>query len=53
LSLVPSLVLQDQQLMPEREDLDVLLSVAHRQEPQQRDGLGRGEVGQSQQHGSS
>ncbi|MFD8381424.1 hypothetical protein ACFV2X_23295 [Streptomyces sp. NPDC059679] len=44
---------QDQQLLPEYEDLDVLVSVAHRQEAQERQGVGRGEVGQAQQHDRS
>jgi hypothetical protein len=37
-------------LVPEREDLDFLLPAAHRQQPQQREGVGRGEVSQAQQH---
>jgi len=44
------LALQDQELVPQREDFDVLLSVAHRQQAQEREGVGRGEVGQTQQH---
>ncbi|MDW6063963.1 hypothetical protein SAZ11_45930 [Streptomyces sp. FXJ1.4098] len=47
------LTLQDQQLVPEYEDLDVLVSVAHRQEAQERQGVGRGEVSQAQQHDRS
>ncbi|MGE7436686.1 hypothetical protein [Kitasatospora sp. NPDC001175] len=39
------LALQDQQLVTECEDLDVLLPAAHRQQPQQREGAGHGEVG--------
>jgi hypothetical protein len=42
------LALQDQQLVPERKDLDVLVSVVHRQQAQEREGVGRGEVGQAQ-----
>ncbi|MFJ9448513.1 hypothetical protein ACIRRH_42960 [Kitasatospora sp. NPDC101235] len=41
------LALHDRQLVPQREDLDVLLPAAHRQEPQQREGVGGGEVGQA------
>jgi hypothetical protein len=41
------LALQDQQLMSQREDLDVFVSRAHRQEPQKREGVGHGKVGQS------
>jgi hypothetical protein len=33
------LALQDQQLVPQRQDLDVLLPVAHRQQAQEREGL--------------
>jgi hypothetical protein len=40
--------LQDQQLVPERKDLDVLVLIAHRQQAKQRGGVGRGEVGQAQ-----
>jgi hypothetical protein len=39
-------------LVPQREDLDVFVSVAHRQQPQQGEGVGRGEVGQARQHES-
>jgi hypothetical protein len=44
------LAFQDQWLVPERQDLDVLLAVAHRQEAQERQGVGRSEVGEAQQH---
>jgi hypothetical protein len=47
------LALQNQQLMTEREDLDVLLESAHRQQAQDRQDVGRSEVGQTQQHDSS
>ncbi|WP_431969208.1 hypothetical protein [Actinacidiphila sp. bgisy160] len=42
------LALQDQQLVPQREDLDVLVLIAHRQQAQEREGVGRGRVGQGQ-----
>jgi hypothetical protein len=42
------LALPDQQLVPERQDLDVLVVVAHRQEAQERQGGGRSEVGEAQ-----
>jgi hypothetical protein len=47
------LALQDPQLVPQRQDLDVLFPIAHRQQPQKRDGVGHGEVGQAQQHDRS
>ncbi|MFE7713395.1 hypothetical protein ACFU6I_48645 [Streptomyces sp. NPDC057486] len=47
------LALQDQQLMTKREDLEVLLVSAHRQQAQDRQDVGRSEVGQTQQHDSS
>ncbi|MFD5662177.1 hypothetical protein [Streptomyces hirsutus] len=47
------LTLQDQQLMAEREDLDILLASAHRQQAQDRQDVGRSEVSQTQQHDSS
>lgn len=50
---LPDLALEDQQLVPQREDLDVLVSVAHGQEAQERQGVGRGEVGEAQQHDRS
>jgi hypothetical protein len=42
------LALRDQQLVRERRDLDVLVSIAHRQQAQEREGAGRGEVGHAQ-----
>jgi hypothetical protein len=47
------LALQDQQLVPQREDLDIFVPLAHRQQPQEREGVGHGEVGQAQQHDRS
>lgn len=47
------LTLQDQQLMPQRQDLDVFVPVAHRQQAKEREGVGCGEVGQAQQHDRS
>jgi hypothetical protein len=42
------LALQDQQLVPEHQDLDVFVTIAHRQQAQEREGVGRGKVGQAQ-----
>ncbi|MFD5125321.1 hypothetical protein [Streptomyces sp. NPDC058385] len=47
------LALQDQQLMAECEGLEVLLVSAHRQQAQDRQDVGRSEVGQTQQRDSS
>ncbi|MFE7246042.1 hypothetical protein [Streptomyces sp. NPDC057580] len=47
------LALQDQQLVPQREDLDVFVPLTHRQQPQERERMGDGEVGQAQQHDRS
>jgi hypothetical protein len=47
------LPLQDHDLMPQREDLGVPIPVTHRQQPQQGQGVGHTEVGQSQQHNRS
>jgi hypothetical protein len=44
------LALQDEELVPQGKDLDVLVPVAHRQQAQEREGVGHGEVGQTQQH---
>ncbi|WP_258382468.1 hypothetical protein [Streptomyces sp. NTH33] len=44
------LALQDQQLVAQRQDLHVLLPVAHRQQAQEREGVRHGEIGQAQQH---
>ncbi|MEU0836400.1 hypothetical protein [Streptomyces sp. NPDC005969] len=35
---------QDQQLVPQREDLDVFVPLTHRQQPQERERMGDGEV---------
>jgi hypothetical protein len=45
--------LQDQQLVPQRQDLNVLLSVGHRQQAEEREGMGYGDAGQAQQHDRS
>jgi hypothetical protein len=37
-------------LVAEKQDLGVLGAVAHRQQPQQREGVGHAEVGQSEEH---
>ncbi|MER6566839.1 hypothetical protein ABT288_11720 [Streptomyces sp. NPDC001093] len=47
------LALQDQQLVPQRQYLDVLLRAAHRQQAQERNGVGRNKIGQAQQHDRS
>jgi hypothetical protein len=47
------LALQYEQLVPQGKALDVLVPVAHRQEAQQSEGVGGGEVGQAQQHDRS
>ncbi|MFB6782660.1 hypothetical protein ACFCX0_36145 [Streptomyces sp. NPDC056352] len=47
------LALQDQQLVPQREDLDVFAPIAHRQQAQEREGVGHGEACQAQQHDRS
>jgi hypothetical protein len=47
------LALRDQQLVPQRRYLDVLLPVAHRQQTRESDGVGRGKIGQTQQHDGS
>ena len=41
---------QDQQLMPQRQDLDVLFPISHGQQAQEREGIPHGEVAQAQQH---
>jgi hypothetical protein len=48
-----NLALQDQQLVPQREDLYVFVPLAHRKQPQEREGVGYGEVRQAQQHDRS
>ncbi|MGW9030008.1 hypothetical protein ACWGQ5_39095 [Streptomyces sp. NPDC055722] len=47
------LALQDKQLVPQRQDVDVFVSVTHRQQAQERKGVGRGEIGQAQQYDRS
>ena len=48
-AVIAELALQDGELVSQGEDLGVLVPVAHRQQPQQGEGVGRGQVGQSQQ----
>jgi hypothetical protein len=45
------LALQDRELVPQHQDLDLLLTFAHRQQAYQGERVGDGEVGQAQQHG--
>jgi hypothetical protein len=47
------LAVQDQQLVAQGEDLDVLVPIAHEQDPQQGHGVRHDKVGQPQQHGES
>jgi hypothetical protein len=44
---------EDGDLVPEGEDFSVLVTVIHRQEPEQRERVGHAEVGQSKQHSGS
>jgi hypothetical protein len=52
-SVRAQLPLQDGELMPQRQDLRILVAVAHRQQPQHREGVRHSQVGQSQQHDRS
>jgi hypothetical protein len=47
------MALQNHELVSERKELDVLIAVAHRQQAKEGEGVGRGEVGQAQQHDRS
>ncbi|MEV5538993.1 hypothetical protein AB0L13_19220 [Saccharopolyspora shandongensis] len=47
------LALKNEQLVPQDKDLDVFVSVARRQQAQQCEGIGCGEVDQAQQHDRS
>jgi hypothetical protein len=47
------LALQHDELVPQRQDLDVLLLLAHVQEAHEREHVGQGEVGQAQEHDRS
>jgi hypothetical protein len=47
------LPLQDGRLVPQRQYLDGLVNVAHRQQPYEGEHARHDEVGQSQQHGRS
>ncbi|WSE20289.1 hypothetical protein OG518_36305 [Streptomyces sp. NBC_01397] len=42
------LALQDRELVPQHQDLDLLVAVAHRQQAYEREGVRHGEVGQAQ-----
>jgi hypothetical protein len=46
----PQLAFQDRDLVPQRQDLQVLVPIAHRQQAQQRERVGHTQVGQSEQH---
>ena len=50
---LPGLVLQDDELVPQRQDLDVLVLIAHGQQAHERERVRHGEVGQAQQHDRS
>jgi hypothetical protein len=50
---VTELALQDSGLVPQRQDLRVLVPVAHGQQAQQRERVGHAKVGQSEQHSRS
>jgi hypothetical protein len=47
------LTLQDGGLVTQRKNLDVLVHIAHRQQPYEGEHAREGEVGQSQQHDAS
>ena len=47
---LPTWRCRTKELVAQSEDLDVLVAVAHGQEPQQREGVRRSEIGQAQQH---
>jgi hypothetical protein len=47
------LALQDDELVPQRQDLDVLLLIAQGQEAHERERVRQGEVDQAQQHDRS
>jgi hypothetical protein len=49
--LAPEVPLQHRDLVPQNEDLDVLVSIAHRQQTQHRQRVSHAQVGQSHQHG--
>ena len=44
---------QDEELVPQGEDLDVLVTVTDGQEPHKREGVRHSEIGQAQQHDRS
>ncbi len=50
-ALVAESALQDGELVTEREDLGVLVVVAHRDQPQGGEGVGDGDAGQAYEHG--
>jgi hypothetical protein len=45
----PELPLQDADLVTQHDDLGVLLTITHRQQPQHREGIGNGQISQTQQ----
>jgi hypothetical protein len=47
------LALQDEELVAQGEDLDVLVTLAHGQEPQKRERVRHSKIGQAQQHDRS
>ena len=51
--LAVQLPFEDRDLMAQCQDLGILVRVAHRQQPQQYEGVGQAEVGQSKQHNGS
>ena len=48
--LRPEVALEHGELVAQGEDLDVLVTVAHRQQPQDGEGVGDGQIGQTKQH---
>ena len=49
----PELSLHDDELMPQRQYLSILVSIAHRREPQQRERVRYSEISQPEQHDRS
>jgi hypothetical protein len=47
------LALQDRQLVPQHQDLHLLLTIAHRQQPYKGERVRHREIGQAQQHSRS
>ncbi|MEU5957920.1 hypothetical protein [Streptomyces sp. NPDC047525] len=50
-ALIAEPTLQDGELVTQREDLDVLVVVVHRDQPQGGEGVSDGDAGQSKEHG--